>query len=71
MTDETVEVVVGYLATHTDGTVARLGPDRTRAELYAVTHHATIEMMYVRRRPAQTAHAPGETFAGISPRRAA
>ena len=46
---ETVEAVVGYLATHVDGTVARLGPDRTRAENYACTHHATIEVMYVRR----------------------
>jgi hypothetical protein len=44
-----VEVLVGYLATHSDGTVARLGPDKARAELYAASHHATIEMMYVKR----------------------
>lgn len=49
MQTETVEVVVGWLATHVDGTVARLGPDRTRAENYACTHHATIEVMYCKR----------------------
>ena len=45
----TVEVIVGYLVTHADGYEARVGPDRTRAELYAARNHATLEPMYVRR----------------------
>lgn len=50
----TVELVVGYLVTHADGYEARVGPDRTRAELYAAKQHATLETMYVRRpRPRQ------------------
>lgn len=57
-----VEVVVGYLITHADGFEARLAPDRTRAELYAVRNHATIEAMFVRR-PAGPA--------GIAPLKAA
>lgn len=44
-----VEVLVGYLVTHADGYEARVGPDRTRAELYAARNHATLEPMYVRR----------------------
>ena len=43
------EVLVGYLITHGDGFEARLGPDRTRAELYAAKSHATLEPMFVRR----------------------
>lgn len=46
---DTVEVLVGYLVTHADGYEARVGPDRTRAELYAARNHATIEPIYVRR----------------------
>jgi hypothetical protein len=42
-----VPVLVGWLATHTDGTQARLGLDRARADHYAATHHATVEAMYV------------------------
>lgn len=42
-----VEVLVGYLITHTDGFEARLGPDKARAELYAVRNHARIEAMFV------------------------
>ena len=48
----TVEVVVGYLVTHADGFEARLGPDRTRADLYAAQQHATVEPMFVRRKAA-------------------
>ena len=44
-----VEVLVGYLVTHSDGFEARLAPDRTRAELYAIKSHATLEPMYVKR----------------------
>ncbi len=48
----TVEVIVGYLVTHGDGTVARLGPDRSYADRYLRTHGGTgIEEMYVRRGP--------------------
>ena len=47
----TVEVIVGYLVTHGDGTVARLGPDRGYADRYLRTHGGTdIETMYVRRK---------------------
>jgi hypothetical protein len=42
-------VLVGWLATHTDGTVARLGLDRAKADHYAATHHATLEAMFVMR----------------------
>jgi hypothetical protein len=42
-------VLVGYLVTHHDGFQARLGPDKTRAELYAVRNHATLEALYVQR----------------------
>lgn len=45
----TVEVLVGYLVTHADGYEARIGPDRTRADLYAERNHATVEPMFVRR----------------------
>jgi hypothetical protein len=44
-----VDVLVGYLVTQADGFEARLGPDRARAELYAVRNHARIEAMFVRR----------------------
>lgn len=47
--DGQVDVLVGYLVTHADGFEARVGPDRTRAELYAVRNRATLEPMYVRR----------------------
>jgi hypothetical protein len=43
-------VLVGWLATHTDGTQARLGLDRAKADKYAVTHHALIEAMFVFRK---------------------
>lgn len=47
----TVEVVVGYLVTHADGTVARLGPDRGYADRYLRTHGGTaIDEMFVRRK---------------------
>lgn len=42
-------VVVGFLIPHADGYQVRIGPDRTRAELYAARNHATLEPMYVRR----------------------
>lgn len=45
-----VDVLVGWLATHPDGYEARIGPDRTRAELYAARNRATLEPMFVRRR---------------------
>lgn len=46
----TVEVLVGWLVTHSDGTVARLGPDRGYAERYVRTHGGVaLEAMYVRR----------------------
>lgn len=61
-----VEVVVGYLVTHSDGYQVRLDRDRTRAELYAARNHATLEPMYVRRDAA-----PGARFgANGSPPRA-
>lgn len=47
--DGTVDVLVGYLVTHADGYEARVGPDRTRAQLYAVRSRATLEPMFVRR----------------------
>lgn len=60
---QTVEVLVGYLVTHADGYEARVGPDRTRAELYAARNHATLEPMYVRRpigtHPGLSADQPG------------
>ncbi len=45
--DDRAPVLVGWLATHVDGTQARLGLDRAKADHYAATHHATIEAMYV------------------------
>jgi hypothetical protein len=45
-----VDVFKGYLVTHPDGYEARMGPDRTRAELYAAKNHAIIEELYVRRK---------------------
>lgn len=50
--DGEVYVIVGYLATHPDGYEARIVPDRTRAELYAMRNHATLEPMFVRRKEA-------------------
>ena len=43
------EVVKGYLVTHPDGYEARLGPDLTRAEIYAAQQHGTLEPLFVRR----------------------
>lgn len=48
----TAEVVVGYLVTLPDGHECRLGPDRTRADLYAARNHGVVEEMFVRRRAA-------------------
>lgn len=45
----TVEVVVGWLVTLADGHECRLGPDETRAKLYAAQQHGTAEPMFVRR----------------------
>lgn len=43
-----VEVLVGWLVTHSDGFEARLGPDRARAEVYLRQHRAVrIEPMFV------------------------
>ena len=42
--------IVGYLVTHANGFEARLGPDRTNAELYAARNRGTLEPMYVLRR---------------------
>lgn len=45
-----VEVLVGWLVTHQDGTVARLGPDKGYADRYVRTHGGTaLEPMFVRR----------------------
>jgi hypothetical protein len=46
-TRDNVPVLVGWLATHADGTQARLGLDRAKANHYAATHHATLEAMFV------------------------
>lgn len=49
-------VIVGYLVTLPDGYECRLGPDETRARLYAARNHSgKVEPMYVRR----AAPAPG------------
>ena len=40
--DSAGDVLVGYLVTHADGYEARLGPDRTRAELYAARNRAML-----------------------------
>jgi hypothetical protein len=56
--DDVGLVLVGYLITHADGFEARLGPDKTRAELYAIRSHATIEAMYVRRSNAVSREGP-------------
>lgn len=46
----TVDVLVGYLVTHADGTVARLGPDKGYADRYLRTHGGVaVEEMFVRR----------------------
>lgn len=53
MTDDTVEIVVGYLVTFPNGWVTRLPLEGTRdrayAEQYAADNHAVCEPMYVRR----------------------
>jgi hypothetical protein len=51
-TRDRAPVLIGWLATHADGTVARLGLDKAKADHYAATHHATVEAMFVFRRPA-------------------
>ena len=48
--DSAGDVLVGYLVTHADGYEARLGPDRTRAELYAARNRAMLEPLYVKRK---------------------
>ena len=45
----TVEVIVGYLVTHSDGSVALLRTDREHADRYARTHRGTLEPVFVRR----------------------
>lgn len=43
-------VIVGYLVTLPDGYECRLGPDETRARLYAARNHSgMVEPMYVLR----------------------
>jgi hypothetical protein len=64
----TVEVLVGYLVTHPDGYEARVGPDRTRADLYAARNHATVEPMYVKRPSSRQAGAGGAIGAAAMPR---
>jgi hypothetical protein len=51
-TMDRVPVLCGWLATHNDGTQARLGLDKAKADRYAATHHATLEAVFVMRRPA-------------------
>jgi hypothetical protein len=46
-TRDMAPVLIGWLATHADGTTARLGLDKAKADHYAATHHATLECMYV------------------------
>ena len=46
-TRDNVPVLCGWLATHSDGTTARLGLDKAKADHYASTHHATLEGLYV------------------------
>jgi hypothetical protein len=53
-------VVVGYLVTLPDGYECRLGPDETRARLYAARNHSgKVEPMYVLRWPAEAPAAVG------------
>lgn len=41
-------VLKGWLVTHADGTEARLGPDKGRADVYMRTHRGVaIEAMFV------------------------
>ena len=54
----TVDVLVGYLVTHSDGFAARLAPDFARAQLYAARNHALLEPIFVRRN-AQQPHQAG------------
>lgn len=61
------DVLVGYLVTHPDGYEARLGPDRTRAELYAARNRAMLEPMFVRRPAARQAGAGGPNGAAPMP----
>lgn len=58
--DSAGDVLVGYLVTHADGYEARLGPDRTRAELYAARNRAMLEPMFVRRPAARQINAGGQ-----------
>ena len=44
-----VDVLKGYLVTLPDGYECRMGPDKTRADLYAAANHGTIEPLFVRR----------------------
>jgi hypothetical protein len=43
------KLVKGYLVTMRDGHECRLGPDKTRAELYAAQNHALVEPLFVSR----------------------
>lgn len=53
-------VIVGYLVTLPDGYECRLGPDETRARLYAARNHSgKVEPMYVRRPAAGNAAREG------------
>lgn len=65
--DSAGEVLVGYLVTHPDGYEARLGPDRTRAELYAARNRAMLEPMFVRRPAARQAGAGGPIGTAATP----
>lgn len=42
-------LVKGWLVTLPDGHECRLGPDETRAKLYAAQQHGTVEPLFVRR----------------------
>lgn len=56
----TVDVVVGYLVTHSDGSEALIRGDRTRADNYAVTHRGIkVEPAFVRRQQSSQIGAGG------------
>jgi hypothetical protein len=57
--DGTVLVVKGWLVTLADGHECRLGPDETRAKLYAAQQHGTAEPLYVRRPAANSGTTQG------------
>lgn len=67
--DSAGEVLVGYLVTHPDGYEARLGPDRTRAELYAARNRAMLKPMFVRRSaaPSRQSDAGGPIGDAVGP----